>query len=332
LAIVAAACSGADTADTSAVTTTATTIATTTTTTSTVVTETPQQLADRLIISQAEAPEGFVVADEGDDDGTACDGVDDVSTRFPAAGERSVDLDGEGHVFSAQAFVYETDADAAGAFSYAQELATLCEGGISTGDDGETSQLAFAAVEPPTAAVDEAGGYELTVFTPGVGVVLQQYFVRSGNVALVAAGTDATTALGLLDVMIAKLTGADPPSIAAPAGGPTLVPGFGVVGDGTGSVSAGVVRSAIAGLPELSEAAATWVDGATDAQIDDLALRACETLGGLGEGDDINQALQGLYLALPTEDQATLDPLGYGQVVGASLVIYCPDVFEMLGL
>jgi hypothetical protein len=323
--LLAAGCSGSDGDG-------ATTTSIPLTTTTTQPAEMPQALADRLIIATADVPAGYTVAEDEDEDGTACDGVDDVSERFTPAARRSVDLDGAAHFFNAQAFVYTTEADAESAFAYGQELATLCDGKPSTSADGEAGELTFASIEAPVDGVDQADGYALTVRTPSIGVVVTQYFVRSGNVALVTAGTDASTALALLEVMVARLRGTEAPVVQAPLASPTLLPGLGAAGDGTGGALAAIVRSAIAEVTDFSEAAQGWIDQATDGDIDNLADEACSALAAVGEGGDINEVLTSLYFGRSAQEREALDPQSYGQIVGAALVVYCPEVFQTLGL
>lgn len=332
ISLIAASCNG-DAGDTASTTTTeasTTGAPATTTTTVTPVTTTAQDTADDVIIAQADAPSGYIVADDIDEDDTACDGVLDVGAMHPPDGVRRIELNGGSHFFGAQAYVYDDPADAAAAFAYARDLRDLCDGKFNTGEDGEAAFFEFFESDDPDVDADERTGFRFVVSTPDVGIGAHQFAARIGGVALVTSGTDEATTRYLLAVMVAKARGNPPPTVVEPEGSVQLLPGLEATSDGTGSAEAGIVRGAVSQIPDFSEAATTWLDQATDADIDALAAAACRALDGVA-AEDLDAALSGLYDDLAVADKQLLDVSSYGQLVGASLVIFCPEVFEALG-
>ena len=305
-------------------------------------TESPQDLADRVIIRQADAPASYVVREHlsdvgsgdvlgelggGNSEGSDSEGsgafdecVQGLTLPVDLTGIRMVNIEGISHYFVAAVSVFADDAAAGVAHTYAQDR-VLRQCDTTTAGVRLSPEIVVEPLDPLPIEADEVSGYVLNLTFPGYGTELTYYVVRVDSVVLEISGTDRATVVGLLDVMLANLTDTDPPIVPAPTAPFVLLPGT----DG-GSPQVGLLKATAPDL-RLNEPVISWIGRASQDEIEQLAVEVCSvpaTAGGDGFDPTSSAALNAA--------EAALDVDSFGQLVGMVLSTYCPEAIPAFAL
>ncbi len=292
----------------------------------------PTQWVRQVLLPADSFPAGYTVEDTTETSSpTACLERASTVVEHPPVAFATDDISGENSLSQLVAR-YESEADAAVAFSYFQSLEELCnETWLSDQENDFTTMYVEPLTPAPIDGVDRLTASSRQIHGADAVFYLDVYGAQVGDSLLLALSTDPDSAESLISALAQRAQGTDVSEPIVPAAPMETTPGYRSTeywswpGEGPALIRQSLETPTATQF--LEEASVTWLNEASDERIDALAGDACVVSHDLTENDNLDLAVISVYTA---DEVAAGDPLILGQVFGYVAGVYCPFLAEKL--